>query len=172
MIARAIELAEPVNTAVSEPALRVIVALKAVDRLPVSPVAGVVVSVGIPEPVPAGGKTIVSAVVSTPVCAVGDTDTCMLVAVVGTDPLALPTNDVASDAEPGGNTIVEAVVSTPVCAPVATDTFTVPAVVVTDPVALPNNPARPEAPVKVCPPIVSLDTARVPPFRLPADILY
>lgn len=72
----------------------------------------------------------------------------------------------------GGNTIVEAVVSTPVCAPVATDTFTVPAVVATEPDALPSRPARPEAPVKVCPPIVSLDTARLPPFRLPADILY
>ena len=172
MIARAIAPAEPVNTAVSEPALRVIVALKAVDTAPVPAVAGFVVSVGIPEPVPAGGKTIVSAVVRTPVCAPDATDTAILDAVVATDPVASPVRDVAPPPPPGGNTIVEAVVRTPVCAPDATDTFTVPAVVATDPVASPNNPARPEAPVKVCPPIVSLDTARLPPFRLATDIVY
>jgi hypothetical protein len=48
--ARAIAPALPVKTAVSEPALRVIVALNAVETAPVPAVAGVVVREGIPPP--------------------------------------------------------------------------------------------------------------------------
>jgi hypothetical protein len=69
-----------------------------------APVAGVppvpVSDVTPPPPLPGGGRTIVEAVVRTPVCAVPDTETATDAEVVATEPVASPVSDKSVPAPP------------------------------------------------------------------------